>query len=312
MVFALVLGMVGGAMLPIQTTINTRLAKGLGSIIMASLVSFGVGTLALAIAVFGSGGHVPWATTAQAAPWWIWLGGPCGLIFLSLNIVLLPRIGASATVILPVVGQIFGGLVIDATAAFGSEHRALTGMRVIGAVLVLVGAALVNLSGRAPQMRVTTPRDDLQRAGLPVLWVLGILGGCVSAVQVAVNGRLGAVMHSPLSAAFVSFLFGTIGLVLIMAAMVIATRPSVHFSRSQPEWSYSGGLLGAVFVLANAVNAPILGTSLTVSVALLGQIVAGLTIDARGLLGVTRRPLSVGRLVGALVVLGGVVLVRMG
>ena len=64
---------------------------------------------------------------------------------------LLPRIGASATVILPLFGQVVGGLVIDVLGAFGTTARPLTVGRVIGVVLVAAGAVLVNLRPRAAE-----------------------------------------------------------------------------------------------------------------------------------------------------------------
>jgi transporter family-2 protein len=63
-------------------------------------------------------------------------------------------------------------------------------------------------------------------------------------------------------------------------------------------------------VLVNAFNAPVLGTSLAVSIVLLGQVGAGLLLDHRGWLGVRPRPITMWRLVGAVMVLAGVALVR--
>lgn len=305
MLFALVTGVLAGALLPVQTAVNTRLSQRVGAVLPASLCSFAVGTLALGVAALVTSTRVPWVATATHQPAWIWLGGLFGLIFLSLNIVLLPRIGASATVILPVVGQILGGIVIDMGGLFGTAHHRLTVLRVVGAVLVLVGAALVNLFGRS---RSAQPAGGASGGGVRILWVVGVISGALGAAQTAINGRLGEAMGSPLASALVSFSIGTAGLVVI----VVATRPSIHVSRPMPPWLFVGGLLGAALILANAANAPVLGTSLTVSVVLLGQVAAGLLIDHRGLLGVSRRPVGFGRLIGAVIVLAGVALVRLG
>jgi transporter family-2 protein len=300
---ALVLGAVFGGLIPIQTSINSRLAGRLGAILPASLVSFAVGSAGLGIATLLTGTSVPWVSTATSQPWWIWVGGACGLVFLTMNIVLLPRIGASATVVLPLVGQVLGGLVIDLTGAFGMTVRPVTPLRGLGAVLVIGGAALVNLIGRV------APAPDAPRSrGAVVLWVVAILTGSLGAVQTAVNGRLGAVMGSALAAALVSFLVGTVGLALIN----LVTRQRIQRPGRMPPWLLTGGLLGAGFVLVNAYNAPILGTSLAISITLLGQVVCGLVLDHGGRLGLARRPATPLRLLGAVLVLVGVALVRFG
>ncbi len=302
MLIAIVLSVLAGGLIPVQTAINSRLSGRLGAVLPASLVSFAVGSVGLGLAVLATGTSVPWAETAATQPWWIWVGGVCGLVFLTLNIVLLPRIGAAATVVLPLVGQVLGGLVIDLAGAFDTAVRPLTVVRGLGGGLVVLGAALVNLVGGRAAVAAGHARPH------PVLWVVGVLAGTLGAVQTAVNGRLAEVMGSGLASALVSFLVGTVGLVLVN----LAFRQRVRQVSGVRPWMLVGGLMGATFVLVNAVNAPILGTSLAVSAALLGQVLVGLLIDHGGHLGITRRPVTAARLLGALLVIAGVVLVRLG
>jgi transporter family-2 protein len=304
MLLALALGVLVGGLIPLQTAVNSQLAGRLGAVLPASLVSFAVGTAGLAIALVLTGTGLPLAETAAREPWWVWLGGVCGLVFLTMNIVLLPRIGASATVVLPLVGQVLGGLAIDVAGAFGMAVRPLTALRGLGALLVVAGAAAVNLSGRA----APAPREASSGRRSWVLGVVAVLVGTLGAVQTAVNGRLGEAMGSGLAAALVSFAVGTVGLVVVN----LAARQRVRRPGRTPAWLWGGGLLGAAFVLVNALNAPILGASLAVSVALLGQVVGGLLLDHRGWLGIARRPVTPVRLAGAALVLLGVALVRFG
>ncbi len=303
MLVALVLGVVVGGLIPVQSAINSRLANRIGAVLPASAISFAVGTAGLGLAAVLTGTAVPWATTATTQPWWIWLGGLCGLVFLTMNIVLLPRIGASATVVLPLVGQVFGGLLIDVTGAFGMAERPITVLRGLGALLVVAGAAGVNLLGRGG-----SAAPPVHARPHPLLWVAAVLVGTLGAVQTAVNGRLGQVMGSGLAAALVSFAIGTAGLLVV----IVATRQRVRRAGELRGWMFSGGLLGAAFVLVNALNAPVLGTSLAVSVVLLGQVAIGLGMDHGGWLGVPRRRVTLARVASATVVLLGVALVRFG
>ena len=303
MFVALVLGVVVGGLIPVQSAINSRLANRIGAVLPASAISFAVGTAGLGLAAVLTGTAVPWATTATTQPWWIWLGGLCGLVFLTMNIVLLPRIGASATVVLPLVGQVFGGLLIDVTGAFGMAECPITVLRGLGALLVVAGAAGVNLLGRGG-----SAAPPVHARPHPLLWVAAVLVGTLGAVQTAVNGRLGQVMGSGLAAALVSFAIGTAGLLVV----IVATRQRVRRAGELRGWMFSGGLLGAAFVLVNALNAPVLGTSLAVSVVLLGQVAIGLGMDHGGWLGVPRRRVTLARVASAAVVLLGVALVRFG
>ena len=297
---AVVLAVVVGAVIPLQTGVNTRLARHIGVTLLASLISFGVGTIGLAIVLVATRTPLPLRATAESQPWWIWVGGLCGLVFLTMNMVLLPRIGASATVILPLFGQVVGGLVIDLIGAFGTTPRPLTVGRVVGVVLVALGAVLVNLRHRSGPI-ATGPTWKVA-----VLWAAGIGAGVLGAVQATVNGRLGTVMGSPLAAALVSFAVGFAGLVLINLALRNRPRPSGR----APWWSFLGGLIGAGFVFSVAYVTPILGTSLAISATLLGQITGGLALDHFGAFGFPPRRLSRRRLLGAALVLVGVILVR--
>jgi transporter family-2 protein len=297
---AVVLAVLVGMSIPVQTSINTRLARHLGVTLLASLVSFGVGTLGLGLAVLASGTALPLRATAASQPWWIWLGGVCGLIFLTMNMVLMPRIGASATVILPLFGQVVGGLVIDVTGAFGTATRALTFGRVAGVLLVAAGAVLVNWRHRSPDAAKGPTLATV------VLWASGIGAGVLGAAQATINGRLGTAMGSQLAAALVSFSVGLVGLAIINLA--VRSRPKL--SGRPAWWAYSGGLIGAVFVFTIAYVTPLLGTSLAISAALLGQITGGLTLDHLGAFGSSPRHLTRRRLAGAGLVLVGVLLVR--
>jgi bacterial/archaeal transporter family-2 protein len=300
MLVSVVLAVIVGAVIPIQTGINSRLARHIGITLLASLVSFAVGTVGLGLVLLATRTPLPLAATVASQPWWIWIGGLCGLVFLTMNMVLLPRIGASATVILPLFGQVVGGLVIDVIGGFGTTERPLTIGRVVGVVLVALGAVFVNWRHRS------TPATEGPTWKSAILWAAGIGAGVLGAVQATVNGRLGQVMGSPLAAALVSFGVGLAGLVLIN--LVARNRP--RLSGRPPWWSLTGGLIGGGFVLAIAYVTPLLGTSLAISAALLGQVTGGLALDHFGAFGFPPRHLSRRRVLGAGLVLVGVALVR--
>jgi len=77
-----------------------------------------------------------------------------------------------------------------------------------------------------------------------------------------------------------------------------------------PWYAWPGGLYGAFFVAIAAFAAPRIGLSPLITIGIAGQIVVALLLDHLGAFGLPREPVSVGRVLGALLVIAGVVLVR--
>ena len=80
---------------------------------------------------------------AVRSPWWYWVGGGgMGVVVVLTITVVTPRIGAAATIGLLIAGQLAMGVLIDRYGWFGVEQVALTWPRVLGVVLLAVGALL--------------------------------------------------------------------------------------------------------------------------------------------------------------------------
>lgn len=137
-----------------------------------------------------------------------------------------------------------------------------------------------------------------------------ILGGMLAAVQAPTNALLGRSLNSPINAAFVSFLVGT--LTLGVVCLMMRVKPDFGSLAAQPAYLWLGGVYGAVFVAAATFAAPRLGVAATMTLFVAGQLVASLMIDHVGAFGVPVRPVNLTRLAGLFLVFGGVVLVRRG
>lgn len=335
----LLLGVMVGAVTPIQTAVNSRLRMAVGTPFRASLVSFTVGTLVTLVASLTLGPHPLLPASALAGPWWMWLAGLFGVIFMTGNILLLPKLGSLQTVMMPVLGQILMGLLIDEFGWFGSPQQPMTVARAIGAVLAAVGFALAIVvadlvyGGRLrPQRgvrRTEGPRtdgggDDGTGTGVqvrrdermsPAIWLwrgIGMLCGMCSAVQTSILGRLGTELGSPIKASFVSFLVGLLTLLVIVLVHDRGFGLHRAFGGGNPWWMWFGGFLGSLVVLTNSVLSPLLGTGLTVLVALLGQVIGGLLIDTFGWFAVARRRVGVVQIAGIVVAVAGIALIRLG
>ncbi|MEE4174287.1 MAG: DMT family transporter [Xanthomonadales bacterium] len=133
----------GGALLPIQFLINARLSQGFENALWATTVSFVVGTLGLLawIAMRGQLGAANWSG-ALALPWWAWLGGLLGAVYVSLTIITVPVIGPTALVVLLILGQMVAGTALD---HFGilTEADPISLPKLLGLGLVFLGTWLV-------------------------------------------------------------------------------------------------------------------------------------------------------------------------
>lgn len=132
-----------GALLPLQALINAHLGRATGGPLLASFLSFLVGTVVLGLALLGLRAPWPtWQVLTAPAPW-AWLGGVIGAAFVLSATVLVPRLGAAGMLSLVVLGQVVGSLLLDHHGVLATAARPADALRVAGAVLVLVGAVLV-------------------------------------------------------------------------------------------------------------------------------------------------------------------------
>lgn len=308
----IIIGVVIGMILSLQTAVNSRLRGFIGSPYQASFVSFTVGTLFLAAVLLVL--RQPIGVSGQlfvTQPWWIWIGGFLGVIFLTTNILLFPHIGGVQTAIMPILGQVLMGSIIDNFGWFHSPHQALTLVRIGGLLLVLAG---IIIAIALPELQQQHTLNQLTKpAGNPWPWrLLGIVTGAIGATQTTINGRLGLALNSAVHAAFVSFLVGAVSLFFIVLLVNHGFREITRATgHGRPWWIWIGGAMGGIFVLGNTYLAPIIGTGQTVVFALLGQIAGGLLVDQFGLLGAQRKPVVPVQLIGLVVLIGGVVLIRL-
>ncbi|HEY3331738.1 MAG TPA: DMT family transporter [Capsulimonadaceae bacterium] len=147
---------------------------------------------------------------------------------------------------------------------------------------------------------------------------LVFLSGFFLPVQVALNSRLSAGLASPVRSTIISFAVGLVALLIAYATLESRLSQLAHINAtptwsgavSVPWWAFLGGLCGAFYVLIAVVALPRLGAVAVVALALMGQQVGALMIDSFGLFGAPRISLTLPRVVGALLVALGVVLIQ--
>ena len=139
--------------------------------------------------------------------------------------------------------------------------------------------------------------------------LFAVVAGAMIPFQAGVNAQLSTWVGSPIRAAFISFLVGTIAL-LILSVAIRKPLPSLGRLGSAPLWVWIGGLLGAFYVAGSIYAAPKLGAALLIAAVVAGQTAASVVIDQYGWVGFREQHITAGRVAGVVLVAAGVTLVR--
>lgn len=302
----LILGLVAGGVVPVQTSINSRLSRYTHSSLYASAISFTVGTLLLVILNFILNPHLFTTDVFQHYHfnYYWYVGGLMGVIYLTGNMILLPRIGASLTVVTTITGQIFMSVLIDTFGWFNVDVQPLHLLKVLGIVLLLIGIILMNLQRGAKKLAQTGHNGP---------WiVVGMLIGFTPPIQTAINSHLGQALHSPFFASLVSFTVGAIALIIL--TLLIHRHVKIHATSEQygplKWWHFIGGALGVIFVTTNIILTPVIGVTFTLITVMVGQIIMGLLIDHFGLFGVPSRHITTQRLFGFALIIIAIIIIQ--
>jgi transporter family-2 protein len=257
-----------GALVAVQLRVNGGLDDALGDAVVAALVSFGTGLVAISAVVLARRASRAAAPLVRTVPWWSRLGGLGGASLVAVSAAAAPVIGVALLTVAIVGGQTAGGLAVDGVGLGPGGRRPLTAPRLAGALLCLV-AIVVSVAGKAA------------KAASPLLLVLVVAAGLMVSLQQALNGRVRHATGDAAVATLVNFVIGTTALLaglLLRAALV-----GVHVARwpGLSEWYlYSGGLLGATFVGIAAVVVRPLGVLRLGLATTAGQLVGAVLLDA--------------------------------
>jgi len=139
--------------------------------------------------------------------------------------------------------------------------------------------------------------------------VLTVFAGGLIAMQAPINSMLGKSVGT-FAAASVSFIVGTIALVLI-TLLVGGGFGDLDEARHLSWYYLMGGVLGAVYVTTALVAVRELGAGGVTAATIAGQLSLSLVIDQLGILGVDKQAITWQRMLGVLLLaLGTVLIVR--
>lgn len=131
---------------------------------------------------------------------------------------------------------------------------------------------------------------------------LATLDGVLVALMVAFNGLLASrIGNEP--ALLAIHIVGFIGTIILL----LASRKSLCTMKGLPYYLFIAGALGIFNVLFNNLSFGKLGATLTLSLNLVGQLIASMAIDHYGLLGLIRNRINFKKVIGMTVMILGII-----
>ena len=135
-----------GAALSLQPPINATMSRILGSPLFAATISIAISLLFVLLIWLTWGKGASDLTQVKALPWWVFIGGFIGVVFVAGSIMVAPVLGVALFFTCVVAGQLLGSTIADHFGVFGMQVKPVSMMNLLGLGLVLAGAAVVQSS----------------------------------------------------------------------------------------------------------------------------------------------------------------------
>ena len=265
---AIGLSVVAGTLIALQSRVNGQLGVELANGLLAALISFGIGTILISVALLSIRSQrgkllgVIRAVADRSIPAWLLIGGIAGGFFVMMQGLVAPALGVTLFTLAIVSGQAVSALLLDSYGLIGMKKRTLSWARLLGATLALVGLSL---------------SAGLGFETLSPLVLLPFLAGFGTGFQQAINGQLAAKSGSVLLATYVNFVTGT--LIIAIAMIGVQGFEIVSNPLATNPWLYLGGVVGGAFIFLQVLVVRQIGV-LALGLSLLaGQIASALTLD---------------------------------
>ncbi|MBC5775443.1 DMT family transporter [Pontibacter sp. KCTC 32443] len=139
-----ILVILAGLAIAIQTGVNAQLNVLLKNPVFTSLVSFMVGTFGLLLFILFTDRNA----LVQQYPnlqthWWKYTGGLLGAFYISVIVIVAPRLGAATTIGFAVASQLIFAVIFDHYGWLGFPLKEVSLARILGVILLIAGVYLI-------------------------------------------------------------------------------------------------------------------------------------------------------------------------
>jgi len=134
-----------GVFLTWQGPVNAEAARRLGSPALAAVLSLGMSVLLVLIFALFTVRETPDWGLAAASPWWTWIGGITGAVFVIGSLLVVPKTGSVLFLLSVILGQMIGAVTADGFGLWGLKETSISPMKIAAMLLVLAGAVTFHL-----------------------------------------------------------------------------------------------------------------------------------------------------------------------
>lgn len=139
-----ILPILAGVAIAIQSGVNSQLRLAINHPLLAAFISFLTGTAALGLLLFFSKQAFPTLQDYSAIDGYKLTGGFLGAFVVTVILLSVQEIGVANMFVLVVAGQLMAALLMDHFGLMGMRVSPISAQKMIGIVLVVSGAYLVN------------------------------------------------------------------------------------------------------------------------------------------------------------------------
>lgn len=298
-----------GFMLSVQNPLNVKLGRNLASPVKASLVGYLISSITLLAIVFVTGGGSAFSnifntltSSSNSVPWWAWIGGLMGAFYITSIIILFPKLGPIQAVILPTLGQIVSGVLIDSFGWFEMKKLPFTFNKAIGLILFAIGIYIVVVIGNKSKEAKFDNSISLK------IWA--VVAGIASTLQSTFNGDLGIYLNSSTQATLVAFSLGLVAM-LIYVAFTEKLSKNILTTGVGTTLGWVASLLGLFFVLIIATLIPTMGPGLALSTSLVGLMTGTAIVQHFGLFEAPKAKINLAQIIGIIILIAGIIAIKL-
>ena len=137
---------------------------------------------------------------------------------------------------------------------------------------------------------------------------MAFVAGTFLPVQAGLNSRLGKSIESPVYASMISFITGALAVLIY----ILITKQHVSWAglKTAPAYTWIAGALGAFYVTTVILAFPRIGPALTFGLVVLGQMVIAVLLDHFNILVAQQHNINFWRILGVILIVGGVIIIR--
>ncbi|MCJ2084708.1 DMT family transporter [Methylobacterium sp. E-005] len=295
--------LVAGALQAIGNAMNAQLRGKLVNPWLAATVSFLPIVFVFATLFFTMPTPLPNLASLSKMPWYAPLGGVAGAVAVFGGLAFIDKVGAGPFNGLTLTANILTSLAMDAFGLFGLQASGFKPMAWLGGLLMAVGVTFIARSGGKSE-------GGEKGVGGKLLYPFILVAGALMAVGVVWNAQLRGALENPWLAATVSFIP-----VVFVFALVFLLRPSPLPSRQDVAgvrwWMPLAGITGAVAVFAGLLFVDKVGAGAFNGLLITANLITSVALDHFGWFGMKQVKAGAPRLIGAALMVGGIVLISL-